>query len=126
MRHLRSLMESRSFLNRIPDQSVIASAAGSGKVHIRAIRASDGSYAMVYIPTGGAVTIEMNRISGARVKASWFDPRTGAYTAIGDYPNNGTQVFDSPGAAAIGNDWVLVLDTKAVAGCNGVSDGYGN
>ena len=116
MRHLRSLIESRSFLNRIPDQSILASAAGSGKDHIRATRASDGSYAMVYIPTGGTVTIEMSKISSAQVKASWFDPRTGAYIAIGDYPNSGTQVFDAPGATAIGNDWVLVLDAKIASG----------
>ncbi len=115
MRHLRSLIEPRSFLNRIPDQSVIASAAGSDKDHVRATRASDGSYVMVYIPTAGEVTIEMSKISGARVKASWFDPRTGTYTAIGDYPNSGTQVFDAPGATAIGNDWVLMLDAKVAS-----------
>jgi hypothetical protein len=57
----------------------------------------------------------MSRISGAKVKASWFDPRTGTYTAIGDYSNNGTQVFDPPGTAAIGNDWVLVLDAEATS-----------
>ncbi len=112
MRHLRSLMESRSLLNRIPDQSVVASDAGSGKEHVRATRTSDGSYAMVYIPTGGEVTIEMSKIFGVGVKASWFNPRTGTYIAIGNYPNSGTQVFDAPGATAIGNDWVLILDAK--------------
>ena len=70
---------------------------------------------MVYIPTGGAVTIEMSKISGARVRASWFDPRTGTYKAIGGYPNSGTQVFDAPGTTAIGNDWVLTLDAKAAS-----------
>jgi hypothetical protein len=116
MRHLRSLIESRPFLNRIPDQSVIVSAAGSGKNHVRATRASDWSYAMVYIPTGEMVTVKMSKISSAAVKASWFDPRTGAYIDIGDYPNSGTQVFDAPGATAIGNDWVLVLDAKVASG----------
>ena len=114
MRHLRSLTESRSFLNRIPDQSVIVSAAGSGKDHVRATRASDGSYAMVYIPTGGMVTIKMSKVSSAAVKASWFDPRTGEYIAVGYYPNSGTQVFDAPGAIAIGNDWVLMLGTPGM------------
>jgi len=112
MRHLRSLMGSRSFLNRIPDQSIIASGVGSGKGHIRATRAADGSYAMIYIPTGGKVTIQMDKISGSGVKASWFDPREGVYTFIGDYPNRGIQVFETPGTTEIGNDWVLVLDSK--------------
>lgn len=70
---------------------------------------------MVYIPTGREVTVEMSKISSAKAQASWFDPRTGTYAAIGDYPNNGTQVFDPPGAATIGNDWVLVLDAEAAS-----------
>ena len=57
----------------------------------------------------------MNKISSDEVKASWFDPRTGEYTAIGDYPNSGTQIFDAPGTTAIGNDWVLVLDARAAS-----------
>ena len=110
LQHLRSLIESQpSFLDRIPDQSVIVSDPGSGPTHVRATRASDGKYALVYIPTGNAVTIDMSKISSAPVKASWFSPRNGEYTAIGDYTNIGTQDFDAPGTAAVGNDWVLVL-----------------
>lgn len=111
MRHLRSLIESRSFLNRIPDQSILVAAASKGNDHVRSTRASDGNYAMVYIPTGGAVTIDLAPISGGGVKASWFNPRTGVYTPIGQYPNKGHETFDAPGATALGNDWVLVLDS---------------
>jgi hypothetical protein len=65
------------------------------------------------VPTGGAVTVTLSKLAGAGVKASWFDPRTGGYTAIGDFPNNGTRQVDAPGATAPGNDWVLVLDATA-------------
>ncbi len=70
---------------------------------------------MAYIPTGGTITIEMSKISSAEVKASWFDPRTGEYTAIGEYSNSGTQVFNAPGETAIGNDWILALDAKVAS-----------
>jgi hypothetical protein len=111
MRHLRTLLESRSQVIRVPDQSVLSSPAGSGLSHIRASRASDGSYAFVYIPDGREVTINMSKISGDAVKASWFDPRSGAITSIGQFANSGTRDFDAPGATQNGNDWVLILDS---------------
>jgi Protein of unknown function (DUF4038)/Putative collagen-binding domain of a collagenase len=110
MAHFRTLLESRSQLIRIPDQSMVSS-VGTGLSHIRATRASDGSYAYVYIPDGRAVTVNMAKIIGTGVNASWFDPRTGAFTSIGQFANTGTQSFDPPGATQNGNDWVLVLDS---------------
>jgi hypothetical protein len=112
MRHLRTLMESKSFLNRIPDQSVAVAGIGSGLAHVQATRDSNGSYAMVYIPQGGAITVNMAKISGQGVQASWFNPRDGSISVIGNYPNSGTQTFDAPGATANGNDWVLILDSS--------------
>jgi hypothetical protein len=76
----------------------MVSCVGTGLSHIRATRASDGSYAYVYIPDGRAVTVNMAKIIGTGVNASWFDPRTGAFTSIGQFENTGTQSFDPPGA----------------------------
>jgi hypothetical protein len=109
LRHLRSLIESWPFLNRIPDQSIIASPSGSGIDHVQATRASDGSYAMAYIPTGKAVTINMSKISGEQAKASWFDPRTGQTMEIDRFACSGTRDFTPP-SQGVGNDWVLVLE----------------
>jgi hypothetical protein len=109
MRYLRSLIESLSFLDRIPDQSVIASSPGSGKDHVCATRDSEGSYAMIYLPTGRTVTINMRKIPGPEAKALWFDPRSGHATVIGRFPCLGTREFKPPPKGA-GNDWVLVLE----------------
>lgn len=110
MQHVRTLMESRSALIRIPDQSIVASDPGTGLSHVRATGAVDGSYAFVYIPDGRAVSVNMAKIGGT-VQASWFDPRTGVFTAIGQFANSGTQSFDAPGTTETGNDWILVLDS---------------
>lgn len=111
MMHLRYLMESRPFLSRVPDQSLIASREGSGADHVRATR-GDG-YLFIYLPTGKKVTVQMGKISGNELKGWWFDPRTGEATSVGNFPNRGTQEFDPPGEAGRGNDWVLVLDDAA-------------
>jgi len=109
MRHLRALFDRYPIVDRIPDQSILASAPKSGQDHARAVRAANGSYALVYIPTGGAVTVNMERIAGRGVTASWFSPRDGSSMLIGSMPNSGTWTFDAPGDVASGNDWVLVL-----------------
>lgn len=106
MQHLRRLIESRPFLLRVPDQSLLAADAGRGGEHVRATRGSDGSYAFVYVPSGKPVRIQMDKLAG-KVRALWFDPRTGTSTAIGEFPNRGVCEFIPP---AHGPDWVLILD----------------
>ena len=112
MRHLRALMESRPFLNGIPDQTLLVSPAGKGNDHVCATRASTGSYAMAYLPAGVAITIDLSKISGDTVQAHWYKPREGTATQIGRFPNTGHQVFTPPTRGA-GHDWVLVLDDAA-------------
>src|SRR5207244_12607675 len=52
---------------------------------------------------------DMSKISGGDVKAWWYDPRTGAPTSIGMFPDVGTMTFTPPSSGS-GNDWILVLD----------------
>lgn len=109
MEHVRALIESRPFLSRIPDQSLLISAAGDGGEHIHATRGADGAFAMVYLPQSEQrVTVDMGKLSGDAVRAWWFDPRTGEASALdGDFRAEGAREFITP---AGGPDWALVLD----------------
>lgn len=108
--YLRALIESRPFLERIPDQSLFASPVGSGGEHARATRDANGRYALLYLPTTRPVTVNMDRLAGPAVQAQWYDQRTGAWSAIeGVFPAQGTQTFSPP---QDGPDWVLVLDSS--------------
>jgi hypothetical protein len=111
MGHLRRLIESRPFVSRVPDQSLIASDPGDDIDHLQATRGEE--YAFVYSPMGASFRIHLGRITGDEVKAWWFDPRTGNTTPIDTFPNRGDREFDPPGEPAVGNDWVLVLDDAA-------------
>lgn len=108
MKHVRDLMESRPFLSRVPDQSVLASGAKEKGQHIRATR-GDG-YIFVYTPYGDAMTVKTGNIKGKRMRGWWFDPRTGESQSIGELPNSARKEFNPPGESKRGNDWVLVLD----------------
>ena len=112
MQHARALLESRPFLARIPDQSLIASEPGTGAEHIRATRDSEGRYALVYIPAGAVtgareIQLDLTKLAGDRVAAYWYDPRTGAARALGATPKRTPMTFTVPQG---GPDWVLVLD----------------
>ena len=118
MQHGRALIESRPFLSRIPDQSIIVpspvatSMPGAGRYQFVATRDADGTYAMVYAPVGRPFAVRMAAIAGARVKAWWFNPRTGAASPIGTFPNTGERTFTPPDAGET-LDWVLVLDDES-------------
>ena len=58
---------------------------------------------------GRAFKVRMDKISGGRVKAWWFNPRNGQAQVIGEFANGGEREFISPNPGE-DVDWVLVLD----------------
>jgi hypothetical protein len=109
MIHLKNLMLSHSYFDRVPDQSLIAGQNGTQYNRLVATRGKD--YAMIYAYNGNQINVNMGKIEGDNVKASWFDPRTGKTTMIDEFENNGVKRFTPPGGNTAANDWVLVLDS---------------
>jgi hypothetical protein len=111
MRFLRELIESRPFFARVPDQSHLVGGGGSGGQHLQATRDEAGTYAFVYFPTNDlAATVDLGKLRAGRVRAVWYDPRTGFSSPIGEIDSGAPREFRSP---PFGPDWVLVLDSVA-------------
>lgn len=108
---MRGLFEKRSWHKLVPGQSLIASYKGEG-VHRRvAARGQDGSFMLAYLPEGGPVTMRgLDRLTGPKLTASWFDPRTGAWKEAGRYDKKSALGFTAPSAGEK-EDWLLVLDS---------------
>lgn len=115
MQYGRRLMESRPFLTRVPDDTVIVtdrvptSVPGAGRYRYVATRDEAGTYAMVYAPVRRPFSVRMDAIAGPKVKGWWFNPRNGQATAIGEFSNQGARAFQPPDRGEE-LDWVLVLD----------------
>ncbi len=115
MVHGKNLMLSRPFLTRIPDPSLVVAAVpatsvpGEGRYHFAATRDAEGSYAMVYVPAGRTFSVNTSPLKAPKLKAWWFDPRTGKAELAGTFKNSGMLTFTPPmpGEAL---DWILVLD----------------
>ena len=111
----RKLMESRPYLTRIPDNSIIVtsnvptSVPGAGAYQFVATRDQDGTYAMVYVPVGRKFSVHMDVIKGKDVNAWWYNPRNGSAKLIGKFSSTGTKEFISPEPGE-SSDWILVLD----------------
>jgi hypothetical protein len=118
MQYARALIESRPFLTRIPDDSIIVtdnvptSVPGAGRYHFTATRDESGGYAMVYAPVGRKFSVHMDKITGAKVKGWWFNPRDGSAKEIGLFENKGNREFTPPDYGEM-IDWILVLDDAA-------------
>jgi hypothetical protein len=107
VQHLRALMQSRPFLSRIPDQALLGSDPGSGGQHVQATRDASGSYAFVYFPRSRPVFVRLDKLAGSKVRAAWYDPRSGHLSSFGEFSTQKAVEFIPP---IEGPDWVLVLD----------------
>ncbi|MBG0858514.1 MAG: glycoside hydrolase family 140 protein [Bacteroidales bacterium] len=105
--HARRLLESRPFLSRVPDQTLIVPAYYPETDFIVATRGE--GYAFVYFPTGWSADIILNKVNAETIAAYWFDPRKGESELIGTFPGKGIRKFTPPSNGR-GNDWILVLD----------------
>ncbi|MDX2191365.1 MAG: glycoside hydrolase family 140 protein [Bacteroidota bacterium] len=109
MKHLKNLILSRPFLSRIPDQSMVVGENKTGPEYVVATRDQRGSYAMVYIPVGKKVSIDLSKLSGSTLKVFWYNPKDGTVTIASDISKKAVQDF-TPATLGKGNDWVLIID----------------
>jgi len=108
VRHAKDLLLSRPYFDRRPDQSLIAGDPGAGAYHVSATRDARGTYAMVFVPSGSPVELDLRSLSEGELVAWWFDPRTGASQLLGRCERAPRVTFVPP---AGGPDWVLVVDS---------------
>ncbi len=111
MGYLRRLVESRPMLQRIPDQSLIAAGQGEKGEYATACRATDGTYAMVYLPVGKTISVNTKTLKGTSLVCWWYDPRSGKTKKIGKLAKLPEMTFTPPKQGAE-QDWVLVLDDE--------------
>jgi len=107
MHYLKELILKFPYLERIPDQSLIAN-QGEKHDHLAAIRGE--KYALIYTYTGREIAVNTEVVKGNKFTASWFNPRNGEMTEIGEFEAGGVQKFQPSGKVQDGNDWVLVLN----------------
>lgn len=85
---------------------LVTSSLSTGTTRVCPALASDGSFAMIYVPSSQTVTVNMAALSPGSVRVRLYNPTSGAYSTAGGSPfaNSGTQ------GIATGGERVIVLD----------------
>ncbi len=106
--YMRRLFERFAWEKLIPDQSLIVSENTEDEDHVQAAIANDGSFALLYIPTGKPVMIRQGRLPCDEIEAKWYNPRIDSEIRIGRISYTMRIKFTPP---SIGDkeDWVLIL-----------------
>jgi hypothetical protein len=107
---LRKLFEARAeWWKLVPDQSVFAAGDRTeGDLLSLAARHEGGKWVLIYLADEASFSADLSKLSGAKVKGFWFDPRSGAEMPIGPLTNKGVKAFSTPEGW---EDALLVLET---------------
>ncbi len=113
----RAIATSRPWWRMVPDQGLFASGVGCERTLNTALRAVDGSCALVYLSSQCHVLLHLDKIATREVKVTWVNPASGEERDAGTYatgnlvegsfPRAQAQWFSTPGHW---EDAVLLLD----------------
>lgn len=110
MHYLKELMLDYPFESGEPDTTLVVD-QGKKHAYIPAIKGK--GYTMFYDYSGRPFQVNLDKVLGTEIEASWFNPRNGEKTTIGSFKKNGIQKFTPEGGKEEGNDWVLILTSKS-------------
>ncbi len=107
MCHLKTLRLSHDYFSfRHAPELLIQNYPGMG--HLTAGRGLD--YGYVYTPLGLPITVNLDAFTGSdKLRAKWFNPRTGSEETFCIFPTQG-QTVTVPPTQGKGCDWILILE----------------
>lgn len=112
MSRLSALMGGLTWGKLAPDtgQRLLKAVSEKGDDPVAAFSAETGQ-AIVYLPRGGAVSLDLSALGGTSAQLTWADPSSSRTVDAGTKPTQGGAVsLAPPGANADGDpDWVLVV-----------------
>ena len=105
---LRNLMESRPYLGRVPDQSMLVNNHNEHNSYSVATRDDRGTYGFIYLPVNYTIVVDLAKLKSGQINAWWFNPENGKPILDGKFSGGTDQAFTPPEGR---RDWVLVLDS---------------
>lgn len=110
MIHLKNLMLSRSYFDRVPAQDLVVD---NGTKYNYVAATKGDTYAMFYTYTGAPFKVNLAKLNWPKVKYAWFNPHDGKFTEITKTDDKApVATFQPAGGVKDGNDWVLVIDKQ--------------
>lgn len=108
MKHLKELMLSSSYFDRIPSQDIVFNDTSVAYEYLLATQGKN--YAMIYSYTGAPFGVRFSDVKFSVSKARWFNPIDGKSTMLENFSNKGMVTFRPPFKENGRRDWVLILE----------------
>ena len=113
MKFMKDLFEVLPWQKMKLNQDLILNNTPENESYILAAMDDNKNVMMAYTPTGKSINLDLTRMGSKKVKAYWFNPRSGKMLGIGDYETKKTQEF-KPWSDGWGSDFLLlVVDATA-------------
>ncbi|MGO1521957.1 MAG: glycoside hydrolase family 140 protein [Sphingobacterium sp.] len=114
--YLKKLILSRPSLDRVPDQSIVLDTPADPREMPVAFRDTKGRYLMVYLPNGGAQSLDLCSLGSETLQLFWYSPRSGR-TERGELIKTANSITVNAPSAGSGQDWVLVAEQPGLFEC---------
>ena len=110
MKHLKNLMLTMPYLERVPDQSIIVGKNGERYNRLLATRGND--YLMVYNYHCVPMKIDLRKVSGAKKNVWWMDAATGSLDYIGEFDSRIVTFAPQKGVRGISDGVFIAIDSS--------------
>jgi len=109
MQFMKQLFLAFPFYKMHPEQNLIAGDILRHSTPARAALANDNSFALIYIPHGQNIGVNLSAFQNEKVDAYWYNPRLGTHITMKSFTADGNRNFNPPSDRKRGNDWVLII-----------------
>jgi hypothetical protein len=114
---LKSVFTSVQWDLLVPDLAraflIEGASAGADELAVAAV-SSDRAFGLVYVPSARSLRLDLRRLAGSQIRATWIDPSTGSrQTPLGSpFSGDQSRSLTTPGSNASGfSDWILLVES---------------
>jgi hypothetical protein len=108
MKHVKKLFTALPWHQLENNQSVILNENNPGQQFMMAATSEKKDFMLVYTPVGEKVKVDLTVLKPKKLKAYWYNPRSGKSIPAGDFTNT-DQPEITPWSHGEGSDFILVV-----------------
>jgi len=111
MGYMKQIFEHLPWQKMVLNQSLILNNNVENESYMLCAIGLKKQFAIAYTPTGSSIKVDLSKIDSKKIKAFWFNPRSGKIKYIGDFETILPHEF-KPWSNGWGSDFLLILTTE--------------
>jgi hypothetical protein len=108
MKFMKEIFEVFPWQKMTYNQSLILNSNPENESYMVSAIGENNDFVIAYTPTGDTIEIDLSKINSDKIKAYWFNPRSGTMSSIGVFETKIPFKF-TPWASGWGSDFLLLL-----------------